>query len=45
MKRRLFAATPLLLAGTLALMGTVVFINRTFWRSLYRLAETRFRME
>ena len=35
----------LLLAGTLALMGTVVFINRTFWRSLYRLAETRFRME
>ena len=35
----------LLLAGTLALMGTVVFVNRTFWRSLYRLAETRFRME
>jgi len=35
----------LLLAGTLALMGTVVFTNRTFWRWLYRLAETRFRME
>jgi len=35
----------LLLAGTLALMGTVVFTNRTFWRWLYRLAETRYRME
>jgi NitT/TauT family transport system permease protein len=34
-----------LLAGTLALIGTVVLINRTFWRYLYRLAEERFRME
>jgi NitT/TauT family transport system permease protein len=35
----------MLLAGTLALMGTVVLVNRSFWRTLYRLAETRFRME
>ena len=35
----------LLLAGTLALVITVVFINRTFWRRLYRLAEQRYRME
>jgi len=35
----------LLLAGTLALIGTVVLINRTFWRWLYRLAEERFHME
>ncbi len=35
----------LLLAGTLALMGTVVLTNRTFWRWLYRQAETRYRME
>jgi NitT/TauT family transport system permease protein len=35
----------LLLAGTLALMATVVLTNRTFWRWLYRLAETRYRME
>jgi NitT/TauT family transport system permease protein len=35
----------LLLAGTLALICTVVLINRTFWRWLYRLAEERFRME
>jgi NitT/TauT family transport system permease protein len=34
-----------LLAATLALIITVVFINRTFWRWLYRVAETRFRME
>ncbi|MCC6187582.1 MAG: ABC transporter permease subunit [Anaerolineales bacterium] len=34
-----------LLAGTLALIITVVFINRTFWRWLYGIAETRFRME
>ncbi len=34
-----------LLAGTLALILTVVLINRTFWRWLYRLAEERFRME
>jgi NitT/TauT family transport system permease protein len=34
-----------LLAGTLALICTVVFINRTFWRYLYRLAEERFHMD
>ncbi|MBI3361161.1 MAG: ABC transporter permease subunit [Chloroflexi bacterium] len=34
-----------LLAGTLALILTVVLINRTFWRRLYRLAEERYRME
>ena len=36
---------PLLLTATLALVGTVVLINRTFWRRLYRLAEKRYRME
>jgi NitT/TauT family transport system permease protein len=36
---------PLLLASTLALIVTVVLINRTFWRSMYRLAEERYRME
>lgn len=35
----------LLLAATLALVLTVVFINRTLWRRLYRLAERRYRME
>lgn len=35
----------LLLAATLALVFTVVLINRTFWRRLYRLAEQRYRME
>jgi NitT/TauT family transport system permease protein len=35
----------LLLAGTLALILTVVVINRSFWRRLYRLAEERYRME
>ncbi len=34
-----------LLAGTLALVITVVFINRTFWRRLYHLAEQRYRLE
>jgi NitT/TauT family transport system permease protein len=34
-----------LLAGTLALILTVVFINRSFWRWLFRLAEERYRME
>jgi NitT/TauT family transport system permease protein len=34
-----------LLAGTLALIVTVVLINRVFWRWLYRLAEERFRMD
>ena len=36
---------PLLLSATLALVFTVVLINRTFWRRLYRLAEKRYRME
>jgi len=36
---------PLLLTATLALVFTVVLINRTFWRRLYRLAEKRYRME
>jgi NitT/TauT family transport system permease protein len=35
----------LLLAATLALVITVVTINRTFWRWLYRVAELRYRME
>jgi len=35
----------LLLAATLALVLTVVLINRTFWRRLYRLAEERYRLE
>ena len=36
---------PLLLAGTLTLVVTVVGINRAFWRRLYLLAEERYRME
>ena len=36
---------PLLLASTLALVVTVVLINRTFWRWMYRMAEERYRME
>lgn len=36
---------PLLLASTLALILTVVTINRTFWRRLYKVAEERYRME
>ena len=35
----------LLLAATLALIVIVVFINRTFWRWLYHLAEERYRMD
>jgi NitT/TauT family transport system permease protein len=35
----------LLLAATLALVLTVVLINRLFWLRLYRLAEERYRME
>jgi NitT/TauT family transport system permease protein len=35
----------LLLAGTLALIVTVVAINRLVWRRLYRIAEERYRME
>jgi NitT/TauT family transport system permease protein len=36
---------PLLLASTLALIVTVVTINRVFWRRLYRIAEERYRMD
>jgi len=39
------AEYPMLLAATLALVFTVVFINRTFWRRLYRVAEKRYRMD
>jgi NitT/TauT family transport system permease protein len=35
----------LLLAGTLALVVTVILINRLFWLRLYRTAEERYRME
>jgi NitT/TauT family transport system permease protein len=35
----------LLLAATLTMVMTVVLINRTFWRRLYRLAEERYRLE
>lgn len=35
----------MLLASTLALVGAVILVNRTFWRRLYRLAEERYRME
>ncbi len=34
-----------LLAGTLAMIITVVCINRFLWRRLYRLAEEKYRME
>lgn len=36
---------PLLLAATLSMVLTVVFINRLFWRPLYRIAEDKYRME
>lgn len=36
---------PLLLASTLAMIVTVVSINRLVWRRLYRVAQERFRME
>jgi NitT/TauT family transport system permease protein len=36
---------PLLFASTLALVMTVVILNRRFWRRLYRVAEDRYRME
>lgn len=36
---------PLLLAATLAMVITVVVINRLVWRRLYLLAEERYRME
>jgi NitT/TauT family transport system permease protein len=35
----------LLLVSTVALVGTVVAINRFFWRRMYHLAGTRYRME
>ena len=35
----------LLLAGTIALASVVVAVNRLVWRRLYRLAETRFKLE
>jgi NitT/TauT family transport system permease protein len=35
----------LLLAATLSMVATVVLINRSVWRRLYRLAESRFKME
>lgn len=35
----------LLLAATIAMAAIVVTINRVVWRPLYRLAETRFRLE
>lgn len=35
----------LLLAATLTMVMTVVLINRTFWRRLYRLAEERYRID
>ena len=38
------ASRPLL-AGTIALAAVVVTTNRLVWRRLYRLAETRFKLE
>jgi NitT/TauT family transport system permease protein len=35
----------LLLAATLAMIAAVVLLNRLVWRPLYRLAESRYRME
>ncbi len=35
----------LLLAATMAMVITVIIINRLFWRRLYRLAEEKYRME
>ncbi|MFZ0318292.1 MAG: ABC transporter permease subunit [Candidatus Sulfotelmatobacter sp.] len=35
----------LLLAATIMISATVVTVNRLVWRRLYRLAETRFRLE
>lgn len=36
---------PLLFASTLAMVATVVLVNRVVWRPLFRLAERRYRME
>jgi NitT/TauT family transport system permease protein len=35
----------MLLAGTLALVLTVVVINRLVWRTLYKIAEERYRLD
>ena len=35
----------LLLVATVALVGTVIAINRLVWRRMYHLAETRYRMD
>ena len=35
----------LLVAATVAMAATVVTINRLVWRRLYRLAESRYRLE
>jgi NitT/TauT family transport system permease protein len=36
---------PLLLAATLAMIASVVTINRLVWRRLYRVAAERYRLE
>ena len=36
---------PLLLAATILMAAIVVTVNRMVWRPMYRLAETRFRLE
>ena len=36
---------PLLLAAALVMVIVVVSFNRTLWQRLYRLAETRFKLE
>lgn len=36
---------PLLLAATIMMAALVVTVNRTIWRPMYRLAESRFRLE
>ena len=35
----------LLIAATIAMAGIVVTVNRLLWRRMYRLAETRFKLE
>ena len=35
----------LLIASTIVMAATVVTVNRLVWRKMYRLAETRFRLE
>ena len=36
---------PLLLGSTLALVATVVVLNRRIWRRLYVIGEEKYRME